>query len=286
MKNDLKFNSACQTGELIAFDGTRLFRRSYKPAGSARAVILSIHGLAEHSGRYEHVAEFLTGAGYIFEIFDLRGHGYSAGARAYINSFEDYVRDLDSMLAVVQHDYANQPIFLFGHSLGGTIAVLYVLVRRPQLAGLILSAPELKISASISPFLLKLAPLIGKLFPKLPTVVLDKNAISRDLTVVQKYDEDPLNYRKGIPARTGAELNRIIAEIQSQMEKLDLPLLILHGMVDNLADIRGSQMLFEQARSVDKTFRKYPEFYHEILNDPEKLRVLTDIRDWLNDHCK
>ena len=272
------------TGELMAFDGTRLFTRTYKPTEPARAVILGMHGLAEHSGRYEHVAEFLTDAGFVFETFDLRGHGHSDGARAFVKSFDVYLHDFDIVLSEVARRHPNLPVFLFGHSLGGTIVVLYTIIHQPEIAGLVLSAPELKISESISPVLIKLAPLIGKLFPKLPTVVLDKNAISSDPAVVRQYDEDPLNCRRGIPARTGAELNRGIKDIESQMEKLTLPFIIMHGTSDNLADIRGSQKLFEQTRSADKTFKSYDGFYHEILNEPEKLRVLTDLREWLISH--
>jgi len=275
----------CQTGETVSFDGTRLFTRSYKPAKPAKAVFLVVQGLAEHSGRYEHVADFLTKAGYFFETFDLRGHGKSGGARIYINSFDEYLRDLDLMLSEVNRNHPRLPVFLFGHSMGGTIATLFTITRKPAIDGLILSAPSLKISDSISPFLVKIAPVIGKLFPKLPTIVLDKNAISRDPAVVRKYDEDPLNYRGGIPARTGAELNHAIKRIALHMETLDLPLLIMQGTVDRLSDIRGSQMLFDLAKSEDKTFNRYDGFYHEILNDPEKLRVLTDIRDWLDARC-
>ncbi|PIS30012.1 MAG: alpha/beta hydrolase [Candidatus Marinimicrobia bacterium CG08_land_8_20_14_0_20_45_22] len=274
----------CQTGEIVSFDGTRLFTRSYKPTKPAKAVVLVVHGLAEHSGRYEHVAEFLTKAGFAFETFDLRGHGKSGGARIFVNSFDDYLRDLDLIMSEVKRNYPDLPIFLLGHSMGGAITSLFTITRKSPIAGLILSAPSLKISDSISPFLIKMAPLIGKLLPKLPTIVLDKNAISRDPMVVQKYDEDPLNYRGGIPARTGAELNLAIGRIQIQMEILDLPLLILQGTVDHLSDIRGSQMLFDLAKSKDKTFNRYEGFYHEILNDPEKMRVLDDIRDWMEKH--
>ncbi|MDD5766083.1 MAG: lysophospholipase [Candidatus Marinimicrobia bacterium] len=284
--NELFPELTCQTGECISFDGTRLFTRCYKPSQPAKAVVLVVHGLAEHSGRYEHVADFLTNAGFAFETFDLRGHGKSGGTRIFINSFDDYLRDLDLIMTEVKRHHPDLPIFLLGHSMGGAIATLFTITRKPEIAGLILSAATLKISDSISPFLVKIAPIIGKLFPKLPTIVLDKNAISRDPAVVQKYDEDPLNYRGGIPARTGAELNLAIGRIQLQMETLELPVLILQGTVDRLSDIRGSQMLSDLAKSEDKTFIRYDGFYHEILNDPEKIRVLTDIRNWIDKHCR
>jgi len=120
--------------------------------------------------------------------------------------------------------------------------------------------------------------------PKLKTIKLDSNGISRDPEIVKLYDTDPLCYRGGIPARSGAELTRTINRIQNQMDAIALPLLILHGTADRLADPEGSKRLYAHASSNDKTVKLYEGFYHEILNDPEKERVLNDIVQWLEAH--
>jgi len=279
------FSEKSYTEQLRAFDGINLFIRISHPAQSPKALIIIVHGLAEHSGRYIHVIKHLTDAGYVVWAFDLRGHGRSEGHRSFVKSFDDYLSDLDLALDRARKEFPNLPLFLFGHSMGGAVTTLYTITRKPAINGLLLSAASLQISAAVSPFLVKIAPLISALFPKMKTIVLDGSAISRDPVIVQSYNDDPLNYRRGIPARTGAELNAAIRRIQTRMETIEVPLLIMHGTIDRLADIVGSQLLFEKAESSDKTLKIYDGFYHEILNDPEKNRVLNDMQEWLDARC-
>lgn len=276
------FSGINHTEQLLTFDKINLFIRIFQPGQSPKALIIIVHGLAEHSGRYMHVIKHLTDAGYAVWAFDLRGHGQSEGHRSYVKSFEDYLKDLDLVMDRACEKSPGLPLFLFGHSMGGAIATLYTIMRKPAINGLLLSAASLQISAAVSPFLVKIAPLISALLPKMKTIVLDGSAISRDPVIVQSYNDDPLNYRGGIPARTGAELNAAIRRIQSQMETINLPLLIMHGTIDRLADIEGSHLLYKKAGSSDKTLKLYDGFYHEILNDPEKFRVLNDMREWLD----
>ncbi|UCE05162.1 MAG: lysophospholipase [bacterium] len=265
-------------------DGLILFEQSWQPTKETKAVIVIIHGLAEHSGRYKHVVEYLLNHDYAVETFDLRSHGQSEGKNTYIRSFDEFLDDLDLFLKRVGERHHGKNILLLGHSMGGTIAVLFVISRKTDLKGIILSGATLKISDEISPFLVRISSILGKLVPKLPTIKVDCNAISRDPEVVKKYDNDPLVYRGGILARTGAEFNRAIKLIQKQMEFVTVPLLILSGAADRLSDPEGSRQLYERAQSNDKALKLYEEFYHEILNEPEKEKVLADIVDWLDGH--
>lgn len=271
-------------GDFTASDGFRLFEQSWLPQTEPKAVVIIIHGYAEHSTRYTHVAEYLTASGYAVFTFDLRGHGKSDGKNTYLNSFDEYLTDVDTFLARVKESHPGTKIFLLGHSMGGAISSLYTITRRPELAGLLLSGAAVKISDDISPLLIKLSGVIAKILPKLPTIKLDGTAISRDPNVVENYDSDPLNYRGGIPARSGAELTHATVAIQKNMEAIKLPLLVMHGTADRLADPEGSKQIYARASSEDKTLKLYEGFYHEILNEPEQKRVLGDIVDWLNKH--
>jgi alpha-beta hydrolase superfamily lysophospholipase len=265
-------------------DGLNLFEQRWQPTKEPKAVIVIIHGYAEHSGRYSHVADYLINNGYAVETFDLRAHGKSdgKGGKTYINSIDEFLSDVDVFLKQVKEQHPNKNLFLLGHSMGGAIVTLYTITRNPDLKGIILSGPTLKISDDISPLLVKLSSVIGKVLPKLPTIKVDSTAISRDPEIVKKYDNDPLNYRGGIPARTGAEVTRATKLIQEQMEAIKLPLLILHGTADRLSDPEGSQLLYKRAQSKDKTLKLYDGFYHEILNELEKEQVLGDIVEWLD----
>ncbi|MBL7135801.1 MAG: alpha/beta hydrolase [Candidatus Marinimicrobia bacterium] len=282
--NQNLFKVQHNNGIFEAADGFKLYEQSWFPKSEPKAVVIIVHGYAEHSGRYAYVAEYLCGYDYVVETFDLRGHGKSEGKKTYVKSFDEYLKDLDQFLIRTRGKYPEKPIFLFGHSMGGAIVTLYAITRQPKVKGLLLSGAALKISDDISPLMLRLSPIIGFLFPKLPTIKLDSTAVSRDPEVVKWYDNDPLNYRGGVPARTGAEINRATKCIQSQMESIELPLLIMHGTADRLADPEASKKLYSRANSKDKTLKLYEGSYHEILNDPEKARVMDDMMKWLDAH--
>jgi acylglycerol lipase len=271
-------------GNFKAADGLSLFEQWWETETGPKAAVAIVHGLAEHSSRYVHVAEHLARGGYAVDTFDLRGHGRSEGRRAFIRSFDEFLADLDLFLGRVRARHRRTPVFLLGHSMGGGITPLFVITRKPEIRGLILSAGALKISDDISPLLIRMSGIVGRILPKLPTIKLDSSAISRDPEVVKHYDNDPLNYRGGTPARTGAEIVRATRRIQAQMEAITLPLLILHGTADRLTDIEGSKQLYARAGSSDKTLKLYDGLYHEILNEPEKARVLEDIVHWLDTH--
>jgi len=264
-------------------DGFTLYERTWNQA-DAKGVVLITHGIAEHSGRYEHIALSLNAGGYTVVAFDLRGHGKSSGKRNYINSFQDYLNDLGEVLSRTQQNFPNFPVFLFGHSMGGGIVALYSIERDPAVKGLVLSAPSVKVSDDISPFLQKVSGVLSVIAPKLPAVKLESAAISKDPQVVEAYDNDPLNYRGGILARTGSELLKSTRQISSWASSITLPILIMHGTADKLADMSGSEMLYEKVSSQDKTLKLYEGLYHEILNEPEQEQVKSDMIAWLDAH--
>jgi alpha-beta hydrolase superfamily lysophospholipase len=273
------------TGTFESHDGLRLFEQAWSPAGTPKAVILIVHGYGEHSSRYVHVAEELTRNGYAVRTFDLRGHGQSQGEpRTFVRSFDEHLDDLATFLSRARERHPDGLFFLFGHSMGGTISTLFAIVRQPEIRGLLLSGPSLKLSDRYPPLLLTLAKIISFVLPKARLPKLDAGAVSRDPEVVRNYENDPLVYRGGIPARTGAELNRAMERIRQGMESLRLPLLIMHGTGDLLADPEGSSLLHDRAESGDKTLKRYEGLYHEILNEPERAEVLADMVAWLEAH--
>ena len=265
-------------------DGLNLFEQRWQPASEPKAVIVIIHGYAEHSGRYAHVADYLVNHSFAVETFDLRSHGKSDGKKTFIRSFDEFLSDVDLFLKRVKERHPNKKLFLLAHSMGGTIATLFAITRKPDIKGIILSGATLKLSDEISPLLVRMSSIIGKILPRLATIKVDCDALSHDLEVVKKYDSDPLVYRGGIPARTGAEFNRAIKLIQKQMEFVTLPLLIFSGTADCLSDPEGSKQLYERAQSNDKTLKLYEGLYHEVLNEPEKERVMGDIVEWVDGH--
>ena len=264
-------------------DGLHLFTRSW-PSSSPRAVVALVHGYAEHSGRYDHVARSFTEQGATVHAYDQRGHGHSDGRRAYVASFERYLDDLDRFLDYVRAQTPEVPLFLFGHSMGGLVVLKHVLDRNPSPRGLLLSAPAIQINPDLAPLVRRIAQFIGRWFPTLPTTRSPQGAISRDPDVVAEAQNDPLNYHGRVLARTGAEMLRAGRDVQTNLSALDDPFLVIHGTADRLATPSWSQRLYEQAVSDDKTIHLYEGLYHETFNEPEQDEVLHDLGTWLDAH--
>ncbi len=269
-----------------------LYRQSWRPAGAARARIIVVHGYAEHSGRYAWAGERLADAGYAVHAFDQRGHGQSVGARVLVDSFREHLDDLKAFVAEVETESDGSPLFVFGHSMGGAIVTLYIAVRSNPFAGVILSGPAiaaprgLRLAGPILGVVGRLAGpilgVVGRIAPGLGLVRLSASSVSRSLEIVEEYRSDPLVYRGKMPAGTVAAYGRALARIHAGMERIELPLLLLHGTADELCSPRGSKLLHERAGSLDKTLKLYDGFAHELLNEPEKEQVLADILAWLD----
>jgi len=271
-------------GKFKGYKGLNLYDQCWLPEGKPKAVLLVAHGLAEHSGRYKNLVDYFVPKGYAVYALDHRGHGKSEGTRSYVDNFNDYLTDLKTFFDMVRKENKNAKIFLFGHSLGGTIVTAYAIEHQKELAGLIVSGASLVASTSVSPALLAMAGIISALLPKMGVTLLDASGISRDKSVVDAYVNDPLVFRGKVPARTGAELARMWKQLPEQMPKIKLPVLIMHGFADQLADPRGSKLLYERVGSKDKTLKLYDNCYHEICNEPERDQVFMDMEDWLTKH--
>jgi len=258
-----------------------LYYQSWLPAGGPRAILLVVHGGAEHSGRYTNLVNYFVPKGYAVCGLDHRGHGKSEGLRFYVERFSDYLTDLKTFFDMVRGEHGDTKIFLVGHSMGGAIATAYTAHHQHELAGLLLSAAVLKVPFGRSPALIAAARMLSLLLPKMGVTVLDASAISQDKAVVDAYVNDPLVYRGKIRARLGAEILKTLQELPRQMPEIILPILIMHGTADQLCDPEGSQMLYEQVGSRDKTLKLYEGFYHEIFNEPGHKQVLADMETWL-----
>ena len=268
-------------GTFDTADAGQIYWQSWTPAESPRAILLLVHGLAEHSGRYEGFAEFFTSAGFAVHALDHPGHGRSAGHRCHIRRFADFTNTLDRYLAFVKATHANTPIFLVGHSMGGLIAASFLIERQSEFAAAVLSGPAIRAPEQPSRFALFIMRIISRLFPRLGVMQLDSTGVSKDPDVVSKYDNDPLVFRGKVTARLAAELFSAMDKVLANAATIRLPLLILHGGSDSLTDVAGSKELHEAISSTDKKITVYDGLYHEIFNEPERIAVMTDMKDWL-----
>jgi acylglycerol lipase len=264
------------------YDGLDLYQQCWLPEAESAAVVAVVHGVNEHSGRYARLAEALNRRGYAVYAMDLRGHGKSAGPRAEIRSFDEYLDDLALFLDRVAQCEPGKPLFLLGHSMGGAIAALFVTIRRSRLHGLVLSAPAVLVGGRVFPVLRHLAALFSRITPRLRFVRMGCRFISRDPQIIAEFKRDPLVFHGRFPVRTGAEILRAAKQIQATVQQLELPLLILHGTGDIVTDCEGSRRLHLGAGSHDKTLYLYEGLYHEVLSEPEKEKVIGDLLAWLD----
>ncbi len=273
-------------GTVAAADGTPLFVQWWRPATPPRAVVVVVHGLKDHSSRYAAFARGLVGKGFAVHAFDLRGHGRSGGRPVRVDTFADYTGDLDVFVRGVKEKNPGIPLFLYGHSMGGAVALTTLLDQAPPVDGLILSAAALKPGADVNPALIAVTAQLGRFLPDLPVLNLDDAAFTRDGAQMQQDAADVLIHRNPGPARTAAELLATMERNQQRFEKVSLPILVLHGTADRLTNPEGSKEFHARAASTDKTLKVYPDFFHDLLHEPTAARatVVADVTAWLEAH--
>lgn len=250
---------------------------------AALASMLIVHGLAEHSGRYEHVGRAFAAAAIDVEAFDLRGFGQSPGPPAFVNHWSDYHDDVADRLAARRRDVPARPLVLFGHSLGGLLALGFVLTDRPKPDLLVLSAPA--IGSSIPGWKRVLAQVLNRVAPhaQVPNG-LDGADLSHDPEIGKRYFADPLN-RHTSSVRLGvegfAEQRRVSAAIADSRD-LPIPTLVIHGEADRIVPVRFSAPL---AAFPSVTRVTYRDLRHELHNEPEGPEVLARVSAWVREHC-
>ncbi len=265
--------------------GVMLWAQHWKPrTGDVRAVVVIHHGLADHSARYQAFAEDLVKAGYEIWAMDMRGHGRSSGERTRADRIDDYLDDLDLLMAQVRKADGDRPVFLFGHSLGGLIATLYTIERQPPLAGLILSGPALAFDAP--PVQAGAIRFVAAIWPGVPLLATPHEDFSSSRAVIDQLNVDALIYAPRGPARTARSAVDGVARVWAATDRLRVPLLALHGTIDKLTAPSGSRDLIARAAATDKTLRIYPGLDHDLLHEPDGhgAMVEAEITAWLDAH--
>ena len=262
-----------------------LYYQRWRPSGKRRAILIIVHGLGGHSGLFNNLVQYLVPHGYEIYGFDLRGHGRSPGQRGHINAWAEFREDLSRFLQLIELQKTGLPCFLLGHSLGGAIALDYILRFPDKLQGVIATAPAIG-KVGVSPVRMGIGRILSWLWPNFTLCTgIEQGAGSRDPAVVAAYAQDPLRHTKG-SARLVTEFLAIAAWIQNQIANLQTPLLILHGGADQVAPSEASCLFFEQVTFSDKERREYPESYHELHDDINHQEVLADLSNWLERHLQ
>lgn len=241
-----------------------------------RSAVILVHGIGEHSGRYDHVGRFLAVQGHDVLAFDNRGFGQSGGRRGHVDSFEQFLDDVEDL--VIERRQLGAPVVLLGHSLGGLIAAAYVVSGRPAPDLLVLSSPAL--GAKVPRWQRTAAPVLSRVAPRVFVKSdIDGAVLSRDPEVQNGYRDDPLRVA-GSTARLGQEIFDAMESTTAGINRITMPCYVLHGGSDELIEPRFSRPL---AGLPNVTYRLWPDLRHECFNELEKDEVLTALGNWLNE---
>lgn len=262
--------------------GTALYVERYRPlSGEPKATLVIVHGLGEHSGRYEHVAKYFVEKGYQVVCYDHQGHGRSSGTRAHVRSFRDYRNDLATVVQWAD-DAKHLPVFLLAHSMGALIALDFLghhstgkIIRAATLIGI-----PLKPHVEASPLTQMAGTLLSVVWPTLAfNNDVDPRYLARNEEVGRKYLSDPLVLRK-VTAGWFVEFMRAIEQSTRDLQHLETPILFLHGGEDRIAHPDGSRVAFQAYPGEDKQLHIYEGCFHELLNEDDHLGILDEIREW------
>jgi alpha-beta hydrolase superfamily lysophospholipase len=256
-------------------------------ADKPKGVVVVVHGLGEHSGRYTHLTDALSGKKISIFALDNRGHGNSQGERGHIDSFLDFIFDLKIFINMVREAHPDLPIILLGHSMGGAIACRYALTYQNDIKGLVLSAPGI--------ILINREPVIKRAFGKTlatlsPKTIISngidaQTMISHDAEQVKLYKEDPLVHSH-ISLRLWTEMEKNGAYCMERAYDLRIPLLAIHGSDDPIVSLKGSEVVVDRALTDDKKLAVFPGLLHETMNESprDRAKVLSLVASWIVSH--
>jgi acylglycerol lipase len=263
--------------------GFSIFYRCWIPEGEAKAVVILVHGYADHSGRFGEFAAALTEAGYGVYAMDFRGHGNSDGTPGDIENFDLCAADILTLAGIVKRREEGKNVFLLGHSMGGSVACLFASRHQDLLSGLVLSSSLVHMSQDVPEILKKIARMTAALLPRLPVEDFEIEGLSRVHEEIEGYKKDPLTYTGKVRARMGAHLLSLEHLVPEWISGVSLPMLILHGGGDPIIDPKSSSQIYEAAASEDKTLKLFAELYHDVFHEPEKEEVMQTIIAWLDE---
>jgi acylglycerol lipase len=264
-----QFADASTRAEAVSRRGVGQYRRTWT-AGDPRANVLLLHGMAEHSGRYEHVGSTLAAAGFSVRAYDHHGYGRSGGKRGHVDSFDVFLEDVEDNLAELRAD--GRPVVLMGHSMGALVAFNYALSGRPLPDVLLLSGPPL--DASIPTWQRVVTPILGRITPKLFVASeFDGALLSTDPDVGTVYIDDPLRV-KGQTAGLGLAFLSGMKMANEKLDRLSIPTMVVHGGDDAIVPAKFSVPIGEHPMG---TRVELPGLRHEVLNEPNWEETLQSL---------
>jgi len=269
----------------LGYDGKQMFMRVWKPEGESKAIVIALHGLGSHSGLMSFLGESFANRGYTCYVPDLRGFGQYDGTKGHIESFDEYVRDMESIIAHLKLKHSDKKFFLYGHSFGSLIIIHYVIHDPSEVQGIMIPFPAVSERLELGGLRRFFAGVLSKvnaktLFPN----GLRHDLIARNPEVVKRNREDPLRFDKAT-GRFAVEGLRAKEEAYLNGARILLPVIVLQGGQDQILIPEKNKIFFDSISSEDKTWKLYENLYHDPYEDEGGDEMLNDLMAWLDERA-
>jgi alpha-beta hydrolase superfamily lysophospholipase len=251
-------------------------------------VLLFVHGLAEHSGRYLNPVRHFVARGWTCFGFDYRGHGKSPGPRVHVSSFDEFLDDLAEGHRLARIRHPDHKIYLVGHSQGGLLSLLYAEKNPDHLDGVVVSSPFLGIhpDSKPSPVVMGASKFISRFTPRMMfSKVANPAYLSRDPEVERNYVADPLVSDK-VSARWVTEVIDAQRTALAEASLMTIPALVMQAGDDRLVDPETTRAWVASAPADLVDYVEWEAYYHELFNEPllERKKVFDKMESWLETH--
>lgn len=262
-------------------DAQNLVYRAFIPEDPKAAVVM-VHGMGEHSLKYDYMAEMFYDKGFAFFSYDQRGHGRSDGKRVFINKYADLLEDLRQFTEIAKVESLCEDVYLLGLSAGGLTSLIFSIQYGGKIRGVIASAPALRFKKPPSGIEVGLAAPLAFLFPTLTTSNrVPFECLTHDAAVIAAQKTDKLSLRI-ISFRMFVEMRKAMKYVFDNASKIKVPALLLHGTGDNVIDSNATKEFYDKMCSADKEIKLYDGLYHELLRETDRREIIGDIIDWVS----
>lgn len=270
---------------LTTLDDLKLFYQLWVP-DAPKAVLVVVHGLGDHSGRYGPFIRYFVERGYAVVAYDQRGHGRSEGERGHAEQFHDFLQDLAQFVQMTKERFPKLPVFLVGHSFGGQVALNFVVRYAKGLRGVVLSSPNIVLKLPVPNWKKKIAEWSKNTMGHARlTHPLNAKMLSHDPAVVQAYEADPLVFHH-VTARLGALIMHNLDIIMAMALRIHLPTYFVQAGDDVICSPEGTKAFFQRVPITKKQLKVYDGMFHELFNETNREQVFSDIDVWLNEQLK
>lgn len=261
-------------------DAQNIIYRAFLPEKPKAAVVL-VHGLGEHSAKYDYFGEDAYEKGMAFFAYDQRGHGRSDGPRCHVDKFDDLVEDLRQVVEIAKIESLCDEVFIVGTSMGGLTSLVFSIKHGGRIRGMVASAPALRFANPPSGIVTGMAGLLSHLCPRLTTPNrIPFEYLSHDKEMIEETKDDKYSQRI-ISFRLFTEMKNAMGYAFENAAAIKVPVLLLHGKEDKVIDPSGTKDLYDKITFGDKEMRSYDGLYHELLRETKRQEIINYILDWI-----